>query len=68
MDVDKLVGLICHGRVYTGVISQLHQQLVSKGIVGLCITIIGRMITIWDKVFLKLRLSFDVLVSSKKIF
>ena len=39
----------------------------SKGVLDLSITRIGRVITIWDKVFFKLRVSFDGLVSSKKV-
>ena len=67
MGVENLVVLRYHGRSYTGSISQCHQQLVSKVIVGLCIPIIVRVITIWNEVFLKLRVSFDVLVSIKKV-
>ena len=36
--------------------------------VGLIIPRIGRVITIWDKVFFKLRVTFDRLVSRKKVF
>ena len=32
------------------------------------IQIIGRVITIWDKVFYKLRVYFDVLVTRNKVF
>ena len=32
------------------------------------IPIIGRVITIWDEVFFKLRVSFDGMVSRKKVF
>ena len=40
----------------------------SRGIVGLFIPIIVRVITIWDKVFFKLRAYFDVLVVRNKVF
>ena len=40
----------------------------SKGSVYLNIPIIGRVITIWDELFCKLRVSFDGLVTSKKVF
>ena len=33
----------------------------------MCMTIIGRIITIWDKVFFKFRVSFDVMVSREKV-
>ena len=39
----------------------------SKVSVYLNIPIIGSVITIWDKVFCKLRVSFDGLVSSNKV-
>ena len=39
----------------------------SKGSVGLIIPIIVRVIMIWDEVFLKLRVSFDKLVSRNKV-
>ena len=39
-----------------------------KRIVGLCIPIIGRAITIWDEVFFKLRVSFDGTIIRKKVF
>ena len=39
----------------------------SKGSVYLNITIIGRVITIWDEVFCKLRVSFDGLSSMEKV-
>ena len=39
----------------------------SKGIVYLNIPIIGRVITIWDEVFFKLRVYFDGLVIRKKV-
>ena len=39
-----------------------------KVIVGLIITIIGRVITIWDEVLFKIRLSFDGLVIMKNFF
>ena len=40
----------------------------SKGSVGLSIPRIGRVITIWEKIFFKHRVSFDILVSRKKVF
>ena len=40
----------------------------SKGSVYLNIPIIGRVITIWDEVLCKLRVSFDALVSKKDVF
>ena len=40
----------------------------SKGSVYLNIKIIGRVITIWDEVFFKIRVTFDGLVSRKKFF
>ena len=40
----------------------------SKGSVGMSIPIIGRVIMIWDEVFFKLRVSFDGMVSRKKVF
>ena len=39
----------------------------SKGSLYLNILIIVRVITIWDEVFFKLRVSFDELLSSKKV-
>ena len=39
-----------------------------KGILYLNIPIIGRVITIWGKLFFKVRVSFDVLISRKKVF
>ena len=36
--------------------------------VGLCIRIIGRVIAIWDKIFFKPRVSFNILVRRKKVF
>ena len=68
MSVYKILGLRCHGIFYTGIISQCHKHLVSKGIVGLYILRIGRLITIWDEVFCKLRVSSDRMVSRKKVF
>ena len=68
MSVYNLVGLIFNEIFHTGVISKYHHQLVSKGSVGLCIAIIGRVIMIWDEVLFKLSVSFNGLVSSKKFF
>ena len=59
---------MCHERLYTGVISHLHQQWLSKGVVGMNIIRIGRVINILDRVFFKLWESFDGLVSKKKVF
>ena len=68
MSVYNLVGMRCHGIFYTCFISNFHQQWVSKGVVGLRIPIIGRVITIWDEVWLKIRVSVDGLVSRNKVF
>ena len=68
MSSYNLLGLRYHGRFYTVVISQFHQQLVSKGSVDPKIPIIGKAITIWDEVFFKLRVSFDETSSRKKVF
>ena len=59
-DVEKLVGLRFHGVYYTGSICQIYKKGVAKVIVGICIP------RLW-KVLLKLRVSFDVLVSRKKV-
>ena len=67
MGVDNLVDLWCHGRFYKGDVSQCCQYLFSKGIICLFITIIGRARTICDKVFFKLRVSFDGPVIRKKL-
>ena len=40
----------------------------SKEILCLNIPIIGRVIKIWDEVFCKLRVPFDVMVRRKKVF
>ena len=68
MSDDKFAGLRCHGGFYTGVIIHCHWQWVSKGSVYLNIPGIGRVITIWDEVLWKLRVYFDGLVTSKKVF
>ena len=68
MSVYNLVCLRFHGIFFTGVISQYHQQLVSKGILGLRIPIIGRVITIWGEVFFKIIVSLYKLVIRKKLF
>ena len=39
-----------------------------KGSVGLSIPIIGRVITIWDEVFFKLRVYFDGIIIRKRFF
>ena len=67
MGVDNLLGQRCRGRFYTFVISQFRQKLVSRGGVALYIPRIGRAREIWDKVFFKLRVYFDGLVSRKKV-
>ena len=68
MRADNLVGLMCHGVSYMGVISHCQLKLVSKGSVYLNITIIGRLITIWGKIFCKLRVSFNGLAIRKNVF
>ena len=68
MSVYNLLGMRWHGRFYTVVISQYHQQWSSKGIFGLSIPLIARVIMIWDKVFFKLRLYFYKLVSRNRVF
>ena len=68
MGVDNFVGLRFHIKLYTGVISQFYQQWVSNGSVGLFIPRTERLRTIWDEVFFKLEVYFDVLVSRKKVF
>ena len=68
MSVYNLVGLRYNGRFNTGSISQYHQHLVSKGSVGLIVTIIGRVVTIWDKVFFKIGVYFYGMVIRKKVF
>ena len=65
--VDNPVLLICHVKVYTGVSSQCHHQWVSNISVSLWIPIIGRLRIIWDKVFSKIKVSFDGLVIRKVI-
>ena len=67
MSADNLVGLRFHEIFYTGFISRWHQQWVYKGSVYLNIQIIGRVITIWDEVFFRLRVSWDGLVIRKKV-
>ena len=64
---DNLPGLSYHVGLYTGVISNCHQQWVSKGSVYLNITIIGRVILIWDEVFCKIRVYFDGMVTRKEV-
>ena len=63
MRADNIVSLGRHGGFYKGVISHCHQQRVSKGSVGMIISKTGRVITIWDEVFFKLRVYFYGLVS-----
>ena len=67
MNADNLVGLRCHGGFYTGVISHLHWQLVPNRSIYMNIPRIGRVKTIWDRLLLKLKLTFDGLVTSKKV-
>ena len=68
MGLDNPLCLRYHGRFYTGVISKFHQQLVSKRILGICISNIVRMRTIWDEVFFKIRLCFYDMVRTNKLF
>ena len=67
MGVDKLVGLRCHWVFYTCFICKGYKNGVEKVIVGICIPRLWRKRTIRDKLFLKLRVSFDVLVSRNKV-
>ena len=67
MSVYNFVCLRCHGIFYAGIISQCHQQWLSKGGVGQIISIIISVITIWDKLLFKLRGYFYGLVISKKV-
>ena len=67
MGVDKLVGLRFHGGFYTGIIFKGQQKGVDKKILGMRIPRIGRMIMIWEKVVLKIRVFSDGLVISKKV-
>ena len=67
MGVDNLVGLRCHGVFYTGFIYQVHKNVVAKVIVGICIPRLWRNRKMWEKELLDLRVSFDVLVSRKKV-
>ena len=67
MGVDIIEGLRCHGLFYTGFISKCHQQLLSKGIVGLCIPRILMLRIIWGEVLLKFSVSFCELLSRKKV-
>ena len=67
MRVDNLVGLRCHGLFYTGLICNGNRKQVFKLIVCLWIPRKVRVRRIWHKVFFKLGVSFDELVSRKKI-
>ena len=67
MRVDSLVGLRFHGVFYTGFVCQVHKKGVAKVIVGIFIPRLWRKRTIWDKGLLKLRVSFDVMVSRKQV-
>ena len=52
MGVEKLVGLRRHGVFYTGFICKGNRKGVAKVIVGICIPILCRNRTIWNKVLL----------------
>ena len=67
MIVYNLLGLRCHGRFYTGVISHCHQYWVSKGVAGMRIPRTGTANKILDKLFFKLRVSFDGMVIRNKV-
>ena len=67
MGVDNLVGITCHGVIYTVSIYQVHKKGVAKVIVHIFITILWRKRTMWDKVLLEPRVSFDVLIIRKKV-
>ena len=67
MGFDNLEGLMCHGVFYTGFIVQVHKKGVAKVIVDICIPILRRKRTMWDRLLLKPRVSFDLLVSRKKV-
>ena len=67
MDVNRLEGLRCHGVFYTGFICKGYIKGVAKVIVDVCIPRLWTMRKIWDDVLVKLRVSFDVLVSIKKV-
>ena len=67
MGIDNLVGLRCHGVFYTDFIFNVQKKGVAKVIIDIFITRLWRNITIWDKVLLKLRVYFYVLVSRKKV-
>ena len=58
MGVDSLIGLRWHGRFYTCVICQVHQKGVVKLIVGTWISIIGRVITIWENIIIETQSDF----------
>ena len=64
---ENLVGLKLHGIFDTGVIFQSHQNVLTKGSSYLFITIVLRFRTIWHEVFVKLRVSFDVLICRKEV-
>ena len=68
MSVYKFIGLRFHGRFYTGVISNFHQQWLYKGCVDISIPRIGRVIIIWHELLFKIRVSFDEMVIRKKVF
>ena len=42
-------------------------EVIAQGSVGLCMTRIGMVRAIWDKVIFKVRISFDGIVSRKKV-
>ena len=62
---DNILGLMYHGGFYIGFICQVHQKLVPKGILCLCITRMVGVGTIVHEVLFKLGVSFDGLVSRK---
>ena len=64
---DKLVDLRCHGVFYAGFICQVHKKGVTKVIVVIFIPRLWMKRTIWDKVFLTLGVTFDVVVGRKKV-
>ena len=67
MGGENLVGLMCHGRFDTCVLFQSHQKGVTEGSMCIFISRVGRVITIWHEVFVKIRVSFDELVYRKYV-
>ena len=68
MSVDNLVDLKCNLVIYIGIIFQGHQKGLAKITVVICVPIIGRVRTIGDELFLKIRVSFDGILRRKKVF